>query len=434
MHRRRLVAPLSLVLVASTAWLGAQPALALVKPSKSAFYTYNGSKPLRKIKPGTVLKKRTITVKLSDVGTPVQADQLLYRTTNQRGKPSVTVTTVLQPPTATLHPQIVAYLSFYDALGSECDPSYTLAGGYAGNAGNEQQAEVEEALIAQYLAAGDVVTVPDFEGTHLHWVAGQESGYGTLDGVRATESDLGAAASTRVALSGYSGGSIAAEWASELAPHYASSLHLVGVAEGGIPVDLAHNTTYVNGSNGWAGVIPAVLVSMGRAFKVDMKHYLSHKGKRITHQVRHECISSFAGNYPGLRIQQLLKHRYRHFKKVPVFIRVINTLLMGSEPGHPHEPLLIGVGHSDGTGDGVMVTKDVEGLAHEYCKQGVPVEFHIYQGSDHDSAGEKFEAQASAFVAQRLAGVASDGNCSSVGKGNSLKPLPDPHHKHHHQK
>ena len=30
-------------------------------------------------------------------------------------------------------------------------------------------------------AQGYAVTVPDFEGEHLHWVAGQESGWSTLD-------------------------------------------------------------------------------------------------------------------------------------------------------------------------------------------------------------------------------------------------------------
>src|SRR2546423_4962438 len=46
-------------------------------------------------------------------------------------------------------------------------------------------------LILWYLSQGDIVTVPDFEGTHLDWMAGRESGYGALDAIRATESYLG---------------------------------------------------------------------------------------------------------------------------------------------------------------------------------------------------------------------------------------------------
>jgi hypothetical protein len=430
MRTRHLGSLLAVCLVGSAVTIGAQPASAHhsgpTKPSKSHFYTYHGSKPLRKIKPGTILKQRTETVALDGMPTPLTADQLLYRTTNQLGKPSVTVTTVLKPPTAAVHTQIVAYLSFYDALGSECDPSYTLIGGYPGTASNEQQAELEQGLITQYLLEGDVVTVPDFEGTSLDWAAGQESGYGALDGIKATEHELGVPHSTRVGLSGYSGGSIAADWASELVRHYDHHLHIVGVAEGGIPVDFAHNLTYINGSKDWSGVIPAVLVSLTRAFGLHRSHFLSKKGKKITGQVKHQCIGSFLGSYPHLRIQQLLKHKYRHFLKVPAFIRIINTLLMGTAPGHPKGPLFMGVGDVDGTGDGVMVTKDVEALAHEYCKQGVSVQFNVYHHADHETAAGEFEPGATAFLAERLAGTKVSNGCSSIGKGNSLKPLKDP--------
>src|SRR5579875_1969965 len=123
-------------------------------PSHDSFYRYTGKTALKKIKRGTVLKKRQVTIHLNGDATPFTGEQLLYRTENERRKPAVTVTTVIQPPTAAVRPQIVAYLSFYDALGPECDPSYTLAGGYAGTSSNEQQANEEEAIIASYLSEG----------------------------------------------------------------------------------------------------------------------------------------------------------------------------------------------------------------------------------------------------------------------------------------
>jgi hypothetical protein len=228
-----------------------------------------------------VLAKRAVTVSLNVSTTPqaglglpvgpvqaVPAEQLLYRTSDELGKPSVTVTTVLVPATvvapATVPPNIVAYLSFYDALSAKCDPSYTLTGGDPGSA-NTTLSDVEQGLVAQYYALGYVVTVPDFEGTSLDWTAGHEAGYGTLDAIRATQSYLGAPASSPVGLSGYSGGAIAADWASELGPTYAPSVHLVGVAEGGLAVDFAHNLTYVNGSKVWSGIMPAVLAALARS-------------------------------------------------------------------------------------------------------------------------------------------------------------------------
>lgn len=430
--RRRYVGSLLALALVGAATVGAGPAAAqTVLPSKDPFYRYDGSTPLAKIKPGTVLKKRTITVSLAGNTTPLPADQVLYRTRDELGRPAVTVTTIISPPTASVVPQIVSYLSFYDALGSECDPSYTLAGGDAGTPDNNQQAEVEEGLIAQYLAAGDIVSIPDFEGTKLDWAAGQESGWSTIDSVRATEADLSLSATTKVGLSGYSGGSIAAEWASELAPGYAPELNIVGVAEGGIPIDMAHNLRYINGSADWSGVIPAVLVSLTRAFDVNLKRYVSSYGAKLARQVQDQCIGSFRGNFPGLKVQRLLKPKYRNVLKVPVFVHIMNHLIMGSVKGHPAAPLLMGVGTVDGTGDGVMIARDVMGLAHEYCTQGSQVQLNIYKNSDHTTAAIKFEPTASAFLAARFAGTPFIDGCSRIGKGNSLAPLPT---KRHHEK
>lgn len=444
MHRRSpLVLVLSVVpvvvpvvvslvagLLVATGPASAATTTAIPRPHHDPFYRYTGSKPLQDIAPGTVLKHRRVTLSLFGQGsTPIPAEQLLYRTRDERRRPSVTVTTVVRPtgsPTATVgQPRgIVAYLSFYDALGDECDPSYTLRGGDSGTAANRQQAQVEEGLVTSLAAQGYAVTVPDFEGEHLHWVAGQESGWSTLDAVRATESWLGAGrAGTPVGLFGYSGGSIAGEWAAELAPRYSPGLDIAGTAVGGVPVDLAHNLRYVNGSKDWSGVIPAVLVALGRAFGVRMRHYESAYGRRLARKVSHQCIGSFNGAYPGLRVQQLVKHRYRHFLRVPAFARIVNHLIMGSTPGHPNAPMLLAVGDKDGTGDGVMVAGDVEALGYEYCHQGVPVQFQRFQGSDHTQAGAQFFPLAEDFLAQRMAGVPFSGNCASIGKGNSLAPL-----------
>ncbi|MHB1913158.1 MAG: lipase family protein, partial [Acidimicrobiales bacterium] len=192
-------------------------------PNQDPFYSYSGSTPLADLAPGTVLKQRSVQVALGTTTTPVTAEQLLYRTTGELGQPIATVTTVLMNATGHTVPDLVDYLSFYDALGAQCDPSYTLQGGNPG-AANEQQAQAEEAIIAGYLANNFIVTVPDFEGPNLEWTAGYLAGYASLDAIRATESYLRLPASTKAGLTGYSGGSIAAEWASEVAPRYAPQL------------------------------------------------------------------------------------------------------------------------------------------------------------------------------------------------------------------
>jgi hypothetical protein len=394
-------------------------------PGQDPFYRYSGTKPLKDVAPGTVLAKRAINLAVGTTSTPVSAEQLLYRTTGELGQPTVTVTTVIAPLGTASPARLVGYLSFYDALGAQCDPSYTLQGGDPGSA-NEQQTEEEELIISSYIAAGFVLTIPDFEGENLEWTAGQESGYGTLDALRATESYLGMAANSPVGLTGYSGGSIAADWASELAPSYAPKLDLVGVAEGGIPVDYAHNLTYINGSPDWSGVLPATLVALSRAFGVDFTPYLSPYGKKLAAQVQSACIGSFEGAYPGLTVQQLVKKKYSNILTVPVLVKIINKLIMGSTPGNPTGPLFMAVGNADGTGDGIMVVADVEALAHEYCGQGVEVQLAVYQGDDHQEAAVQFEPAAVTFLESRFAGVPFVSGCASIPAGDSIAPLPMP--------
>jgi hypothetical protein len=413
-----LVAPACAVLTLATGVPAAQ-ASTPVPPSQDPFYTYSGSTPLSQIAPGTVLAERSVSLVISGLTVPVSTEQVLYRTTGEQGQPTVTVTTIIHPLIPLEGNRIVVYSPAYDALGSQCDPSYELQGGNGG-IGEEGTA------IAAYLIAGFTVTVPDYEGEAMDWGAGQESGYGTLDGIRATENYLGDSRSTQVGMLGYSGGAIATEWASELAPTYASDLNIIGAAAGGIPVDFAHNMTYINGDQTWAGVIPAIIDSLGNAFHINIQQYLNAYGKQITSQVAGECIGSFAANYPGLTIQQLLLPQYQNPFKIAPLVTVLNHLIMGNSPGKPGEPLLLGVGDADGEGDGIMIVADEQALAHEYCQRGVPVAFDIYPLLTHQNAAIPWEVHALAFLENLFAGGSPTNQCSSIPAGNSLAPLPNP--------
>jgi Secretory lipase len=393
-----------------------------VLPSQDPFYDYTGSTPLSQIAPGTVLKERSTSLELEGLTVPVSTEQVLYRTTGELGQPTVTVTTIIRPLLSLLGTKIVAYQMAYDTLGSECDPSYTLPG----NNNSDSTGQEEELAIAAYLIAGYVVTVPDYEGENLDWGAGQESGYGTLDAIRATESYLRASGSTEVGMVGYSGGAIATEWASELAPAYAPGLHIIGAAAGGVPVDFAHNLTYINGDDDWSGIMPAILDSLGQAFDIGITPYLSAYGLQLTSAVEGECIASFASAYPGLTIQQLLLPQYSSPFQIGPLVTVLNHLIMGTSGNRPGEPLLFGVGDSDGTGDGIMIDGDVEALAHQYCQSGVPVTFDVYSGLPHADAAVPFEADALSFLEGLFLGLPAPDGCGSIGTGNSLAPLPQP--------
>lgn len=416
----RVFAVLMLVLAVATTTgggtAGADPA-AHPLPSVDPFYAYEGS--LAGTAPGAVLRSQPMTFSTPTLSTPITGSKILYRTTDQQGAPVTTAAAVLRPliPGPT---KLISYHMAYDALGSECDPSYTLSGG-----ATNPIAMAEQTVIAGYLATGYTVVAPDYEGQQLEWTIGRQSGYAALDGIRAAEAFLALPSSTPVALVGYSGGSVPTQWGVEVAPTYSPELNIVGAAAGGLPVDLAHNLPYVSGSSDWAGVIPALVVAYQRAYGIDTGAFLSARGQQVVAQVSDKCIANFAKDYPGLTDADMVRAPYSSLLDVPAVVSAINDNIMGST-GTPRGPLFLAVGQKDAIGDTVMVTRDVEGLAHEYCGRGVDVTFTRYAGLAHGEAFAPFEAESAQFLTERFLGLPARSNCGSIGVGNDLSPTPQP--------
>ncbi|MDZ4232824.1 MAG: lipase family protein, partial [Dietzia sp.] len=292
-------------------------------PSADPFYTPDG--PIADLAPGTVLKSRTMTYGSLELATPLTSTQVLYRTTDQAGGPSATVATILRPLVPG-PPRLISYHMAYDALGSECDPSYTLTG----NGAPGRAAIAEQGVIGGYLAAGYTVVVPDYEGPDLEWTIGRQSGYAALDGVRATIDHVGLPASTPVGLAGYSGGSVPTQWGAEVAPSYAPELNIVGAAAGGLSVNIAHNLPYVSGSATWAGVIPALVVAYQRAYGIDTDSFLSDYGRQLVETVSSQCINAFAADYLGLTDAQMVRLPYTSLLDIPAVVSAIGDNVMGT--------------------------------------------------------------------------------------------------------
>lgn len=413
---RSLAAIVSVALVglaSATAWA----ATSLPAPTSDPFYSPTGS--WQSAAPGSVLKTRQVTISLAGTVAPYSGTQVLYRTTNQLGEPSATVATIIHP-LASGPMKLLSYQTFYDGDASTCRPSYTLQSDNP----SDTSGDLDEPFILTYLNQGFTVVTSDYEGPTDDYGAGRESGQNTLDAILAAEHDLQLTAkSTPVALLGYSGGATATEWAAELQPTYAPELDIIGSAAGGIPDDFWHNLAYINGSSDWAGAMPSVLLGLMRAYKLDIDTYLSAEGQQIIAAVSQGCLNPSA--YPGLHYQELFKPQYQNFTKVPIFTRIFNDSIMG-RMSVPRGPQLMGVGDSDGTGDGVMVTKDVQQLAYEYCQRGANVELHIYNGADHDAAAGEFEPEALAFLDELYDGQTPSDGCSSITPGNPLTPVPVP--------
>lgn len=426
-----------LLVLALVAWMTFMaPDARALPPSEDPFYRYQANKPLAKITPGTVLKTRTLSYHVAGVALPVATVQLLYRSTGATGQPTVNVTSVLLPPLPLRTPTILSYQSFYDSLNNEDEPSYAISGGLSLGG---LIPDVESAIIAPALLAGDAIVVADTEGENADFAAGPEYGTNTLDAIRAAlESPAtGLSGTHKIGLIGYSGGAIATEWAAQLAPSYAPELDskIVGAAFGGTLVDPAHNLHYVEGSTVWAGTIPMALIGLGRAYKIDLRPYLSEYGLSLYNKLQHASITEVLGQYPGLTWSMLAKPQYPTPETIPVYVQVANQLIMGSR-GTPTAPLFIGQGaggelegtHGDkpgiGPGDGVMIAGDVRSLAREYCDRGVTVQYKQYEALSHVPSALEWLPEAYSWLAARFLGLPPPQDCAQIAEGNSLEPIP----------
>ncbi|MEC3920195.1 lipase family protein [Nocardia sp. CDC160] len=366
---------------------------------------YRGPDGWQASTPGTVLHTRTVSLAPTGAQLPLEATQVLYTTTDQFGKPDATVATVIRPPSSSGPLRIVSYQTAYDSLTVACDPSYALRGGGGG-------APQDAVIIAGYLAAGLTVVVSDYEGTKLAYGAGRLSGNATLDGIRAALHALDAPATTPVGMSGFSGGSIATEFAAELAPTYAPELNIIGVTAGGMPVDMAATIEYVDGSPEWALVLPYVMQGAARGFNLDLTPYLSDYGREVMTQIADHCVSN-GPHFPGLHLSQLLRPDHQNYREIPGFARILSDNHMGNT-GTPTAPMLFGAGNVDGTGDGVIVAAGERTLATDYCRRGLSVQYNEYPASNHLLAALQFTPTAQAFLMDRFAGLPPAADCSSL--------------------
>ena len=340
-------------------------AAAVQEPKDDPFYKYDGPLDMH---PGTVLRTRRTPYHIGGVETPLEATQLLYRSTNhQTGKPTVNVTSVIPPLTKPNKTKVISYQSAYDSLNQSDEPSYAISGGKRDL--SRIVADVEAAVYGQFLADGYTVIIPDIEGQRADFAAGPECGLNTLYSIRAAfskKSTLDLPNDARVAMFGYSGGALGTEWAAELAPTYAPDVNkrLIGAAMGGLLVHPAHNLHYVEGSPGWGGVMLMAIVGIARAFEreTEFRAYLSASsrfrscwrrpnGAKLFDHMQTKSIINVLGQYPysGLTWKDLAKPEYPTPESIPLYVDCANKLIMGTGgvPGgvaKPTIPLFIGQG------------------------------------------------------------------------------------------
>ena len=375
-------------------------------PSQDPFYTAPPAYELAA--PGTILRIRTAPGNLTSVvANSSSAYNILYRTTDSRYKPSWAVTTLFLPLSASNTTNgalngtgsgnaLLSYQFPYDSPDLDASPSYALY--------TNPYIELELAL-----GRGWSVSVPDYEGPLAAFGAGVQSGHATLDSVRAVlSSGIGLTPSTRYAMWGYSGGSIASEWAAELQVQYAPELFFSGAALGGLVTNGSTAFDLVNGHL-YAGLIPLGTLGFTSQFP-ESYNFLVSKLKSTGQYNRTAFLSARNMTAPEALAAFAFQDIYSYFVDgradlhMPPIQKIINSDGVMGYHGVPQIPLYV----YKAIGDEVTPIEETDALVDKYCTVGANIFYQRNTVGGH--AAEQTNGLAGAL--EWLSGVL-DGTYSS---------------------
>ncbi|KAE8154336.1 secretory lipase-domain-containing protein [Aspergillus avenaceus] len=377
-------------------------------PSQDPFYTPSNTS-WNVAEPGTILDSRNVTIGTAE-GTPLPLEaayQLLYRTTDALGHPTYAVTTVMIPVHASLD-RLVSYQTAYDSPLIDCSPSYGLQHGASSHA-NEPMMELS-LMAKNILSEGIPISMPDYEGVQAAYVVGTQAGYAVLDSLRAVSQSTnitGIPANATITLYGYSGGGLAAEWASELHASYAPDVQIAAAALGGLSVNLTEGF-FTGDTSSWAGLIAGGLVGLGNAYPALAEYidqHLKPEYKEKFYLPRQECFSGATdptyGYVPKLAGQNISTFFDNGFGFISEFKELIeNNAIMGRH-GIPGFPVFVFRGTDDDVAGQMGETHD---LVREFCSAGASIQFAEIAGETHLSALAKGYPAARQFLLDAFEG------------------------------
>ena len=351
--------------------------------------------------PGTIVEAQPSKASVLGLPLSVKAWKLTYASRDTDGNPVNDLATVLLPNTEskTSPRPLLSYQTAEDSLGAQCAPSTRIPQGI----------EKETPLILAALEQGWAVVVPDYEGPKSEWTAGVQAAHGVLDGIRAAKSfsQLGLSDQSPVGLWGYSGGGQASAWAAELQPDYAPDVKLTGVAEGGVPRNVAEVARQVNGGPA-AGLYFGASIGLSRAYPqyIPLSDLLNPLGQIYFSTLQKACLEQIVAQGVFQRIEMYTKGGID-----PLTLPSIQTVVGLDELGHhrPSGPLF--VFHS--ANDELIPVGGVDKLVDTYCSEGVPVEYVKDVLSEHNTLAVTGMGAAIDYLQDRFAGKPAPDTCAT---------------------
>lgn len=266
-----------------------------------SFFNVSQSK-LDSVPNGTLIRVRPVS---NFVVQGTQVFQYVFKTTNSHGKAVLASAAAMRPIIARPNNNVLVYNDFINSLGVKCQPSFSFNAtadlltslGQTPDANRKAEIMTRNASLigmGALAAVWGITTIfPDFLGLDSAYGANILGGHITLDATKAARQiKILNIPNPKIILSGYSGGAMVAGYAASMAPTYAPNLNIVGLAAGGIPVDMVWMGKVLgNHRNAGFGIAMGTMIGMEREYPKRMNVYnrLSKYGKRIVDANRDAC-------------------------------------------------------------------------------------------------------------------------------------------------
>ncbi|KAJ5089856.1 hypothetical protein N7532_008540 [Penicillium argentinense] len=377
--------------------------------------------------PGTILRQRNVSVAfLGLIPDPVEAFQLLYRTTAINGSAIATVTTIFKP-SSPKKDRFVSFHTAYDSSATICNPSYNYQ---LGAAQTDIISSAEQLIIQAYLLLGYIVASPDYEGPDAAFGPGHLEGMGVLDNMRAVSNfgdhlDL-TSDNPMIVGTGYSGGAIATGWAASLQPSYAPELHIKGWVQGGTPSNLTGTLVFIDNTL-FSGFIPAAVVglAMPSAYGAELtpviNKVLTSHGREVLQSAKKNCA---VGDILQFSEQSLFSKDVQTMGygllEEPTIKSVLSKNILGANKKEtPTAPVFV----YHATQDEVIPYSNASTMVNSWCNNGADVKFTTYGNGGHATTEVIALPEAIQFIEAAFAGTTENGCSHNTELASILNPL-----------
>ena len=264
----------------------------------------------------------------------------------------------------------------------------------------------------QLLDRGFAIAATDYPGLGTPgphpYLVGDSEARAVIDSVRVARSFPGVGNGNRYAVWGHSQGGQASLFTGLISRSYAPELSLVGVAAAAPATDLATLMTDDLNTTGGRNLTAMTVWSWARVFGAPIDKIVAPAAMPTVNRLAEECIESV---FDMILRGETSKPLAQDFLTVanPATLEPWRSLLVSNTPGTL--PPAIPVFLAQGSADGLVRPQVTQNYMQQLCKAGSRVSFLMMPNVSHGFAGRDSANAATAWMADRFAGLAAPSNC-----------------------